>query len=308
MKFLVVGIVFVMFFLLVFIYCSFGQLVKRQFVYSAGKAKAWGYLYRPVDRSKKYPTVLFYHSNGNSGKSSGDADRLLLYGPLKFIRDGSFKPAFNVLALQASSWTFTAANMMGAIRNDTELVEMVDTSKIVLMGIGAGGSEMSKWLAADYPAKGAIFCSPVEVVGFAGRGLPSWLFLEDNDRADVKASVNSLKQYLSGERVSVYPGNFCCWNTVCNPSWKENGKSMYDWIDSVVAPKSPLVMEGANLIYTGGDNVLRIDTGGVVVVDTIGFKIVEYRLSNGEVVVPGSKFVWIFDFKNNSPSFLLPSD
>lgn len=69
-------------------------------------------------------------------------------------------------------------------------------------------------------------------------------------------------------------------------------------------PSPPLLLERAKLVYADTNNILKIDTACIVAIDTTStFRIVEYRLSTGEVIFPGSRFVWIFEFKKDESPF-----
>lgn len=286
---------------------TFSQITTQQFSYEAGK-KTWGKIYQPSDRSKKYPTIIFFHNATEAGTTAGSSDKLLIFGPLREVTLG-FRPDYNIIALQYNSWSMPAALMKQALSFDTLLKSVVDTNNVVLIGIGSGASVISDWLALGYSTRGIIPLSPLGLTTFAPKMIPMWGFYENMDKSAARPSIYKLKELLGGGRVTVYPGNHCCFNTATSRNYKEDGKSIYDFIDSIsIRPDAPVYkILNARIQYSDANGFVKIDEHAKVIVDSnaIGEFVIEYRLSTGEVIKEGSKYVWVYEFTDPIPQEVL---
>src|SRR5690349_2054114 len=44
----------------------------------------------------KYPLLIFFHGGSETGQDSGVLSRLLVHGPLKFVKNGTFPASFTI--------------------------------------------------------------------------------------------------------------------------------------------------------------------------------------------------------------------
>ncbi len=279
---------------------GFSQLEKHKFAYTTTGDSLWGYIYHPADNTKQYPAIIFFHNASEVGTTSASADKLLIQGPLKYVSSG-WQPNYIIIALQYNTWSVPAALMKTALDIDSKLKNSIDKNNVFLTGIGTGASVISDWLVAGYTTKGIIPMSPLGISSFPRKSIPLWGFYEQYDKSAAKPSVLKYQQLLGGGKITVYPGNFCCWNTVYDPAWTENGKSIYDWIDSIAPPTTTTNqyrIDSCIVFYADASNILKIDTAARLLTDTTGgnFKLHEYQLSSGEKIKYNSRFVAIWQF------------
>lgn len=212
------------------------QLVKRQFT-TVGTTKQWGYIYTPADKTKKYPVVIFCHGLGEIGSTEASVTKLINQGPVNFVNNG-WKPDYIIIAIQHHSWSFPFDRIPYVLANDPD-VKAYGNGKALITGLSAGGAIvyefMKRYNKADYayvpmsPAIGAVNTYPVGTYRV-------WGFVGNND-TQTRGALPALydMQNKIGAKVTVYNGGHCCWNNYYDPTYREDGKNIYEWAFGFVA-------------------------------------------------------------------------
>jgi len=242
-----------------------------------------GWLYLPADyqsSTKQYPVVLFYHGAGEAGTNpylmfNNGIPQLISQGmrPDNILNpvDGQ-RYSFIVLSLQHWSWS-----------PDPEWLPLqvswlkqryrIDTSRIYLTGLSAGGQEvfksivtsasLSKLVAAaapmSPPAMGNYDMSLVRIYR-----IKTWFFSGNSDPL-----TPTVQHYYAqcdsaspgSSRMYVYSGGHCCWNTCYNISWREplSGLSLWQWF-LAFRKEAPLFLKFTDFKVTDlGNKIIRID-------------------------------------------------
>jgi len=211
----------------------------------------------------KYPLLVFLHGTGESGNMDGSQLSRIYNsagagGPAYFIARNNFPESFAhpvtgvaykfiILSPQAPGWS-TSANGLKCLINDMVAKYRVDTNRIYITGLSAGGqgvmdyvshnNTVPQYLAAAMVPMSAAFPSNQSLMNVAAADeVKAWGFgsLADSHGATTSDNMNYLNNARPGSaRFTAYAGGHCCWNNFYNPNYKEviNGKSMniYEWM------------------------------------------------------------------------------
>lgn len=238
------------------------QALKQTAVYTRICAAIGGYYEcLPPDyatnTSKKYPLLVFLHGAGDMGDGSpAQLPRVLGAGTPMLIDQGSFPSTFTV-----NNQTFSFIVITPQMGSDTRNARIVDTlidyvvqkyrvdpARIYLTGTSMGGG--LSWLYAgskefaDRLAALAVVCGNTSaadglVSAVAEANTPVWAFHNDGDptvpSSYTKDWIRKLNAYSPpvnpAAKGTIYPANtHDAWTTSFNPSYRENGKNMYEWM------------------------------------------------------------------------------
>jgi len=238
--------------ILLIVSSSIKEVYAQQFL---TKIDGWNaYVHLPDDYNdslgKKYPLICFIPGTGETGTI---ASKLLTYGPSKFVADGHNmqfvvngkleKPI--VISLQPvnlwpNAWTINR-------KLDSVLARYrCDLQRINVTGLSMGGWSWDNYVDNYDPYYNSRITSIVSMSApppdntvnaislmrfYALAGGTAWFFegnldLRGNDK--IRDTMNS---YVPGSaRYTLYPGGHGGWNTFYNPTWLENGESIYTWM------------------------------------------------------------------------------
>jgi len=258
------------FFAIILIVSSNFQSVKAQQFLT--KIDGWNaYVHLPDDyndgSNRTYPLICFIPGIGECGT---DPSKLLTYGPSKYVAGGNNmqftvngkleKPI--VISLQPvsvwpSAWTINR-------KLDSVLARYrCDLQRINVTGLSMGGWSWDNYVDGYDPAFTSRITSIVSMSAppvdntvsnmrlYALAGGTMWAFEGNMDQHGLDYVRDTMNSYVPGSaRYTLYIGGHCCWNTFYNPSWVENGESIYTWMlkqkKALIAggPLSPQVNAG----------------------------------------------------------------
>jgi hypothetical protein len=209
------------------------------------------YVHLPDDYNdsvtKRYPLICFVPGVGEVGT---DPSRLLLYGPSKFIAEGHNmqftvngkleKPI--VISIQpAAAWPnpFVMNRKLDSILARYRC----DLQRINVTGLSMGGWSWTNFVDNYSPAYTNRITSIVSMSApapdngisnmrfFPQAGGTAWLIEGNMDMRGNDKVRDTMNSYVAGSaRYTLYSGGHCCWNTFYNPTWVENGESIYSWM------------------------------------------------------------------------------
>lgn len=235
--------------ILLIISSSITEVYAQQFL---TKIDGWNaYVHLPDDYNdsvgKRYPLICFIPGIGECGT---DASKLLIYGPSKFVASGHNmqfmvngkleKPI--VISLQPvdrwpGAWTINR-------KLDSVLARYrCDLQRINVTGLSMGGWSWDNYVDGYDPAFTNRITSIVSLSAppvdntvsnmrlYALAGGTLWGFEGNMDQHGLDEVVDTMNAYVAGSgRYTVYSGGHCCWNTFYNPTWVDNGESIYTWM------------------------------------------------------------------------------
>ena len=203
--------------------------------------------------TRSYPLLVYMHGAGQFGNGNTDLSLLLKDGVAQVINDKKFPGSFTVnnqsfsfIVLLPQTKSFPGA---ADIKDCIELAKKswrIDASRIYLSGLSAG-SMASCDFAADNASKIAALVPMAGVPSdysstnkcqkmVAGR-LPVWVF---HSRDDPQVNVSLAEGFVAKmaslnpsirPKLTIWPdGGHDAWTRAVNPSYKENGKNIYEWM------------------------------------------------------------------------------
>jgi len=228
------------------------------------------YVHLPDDYNdsvnKRYPLICFIPGVGEVGT---DASKLLLYGPAKFIAEGHNmqftvngkleKPI--VISIQPSA-AWPNSYVMNRKLDSILARYRCDLQRINGTGLSMGGWSWTNFVDNYSPAFTNRITSIVSMSApapnngisnmrfFPQVGGTAWLIEGNMDMRGNDKIRDTMNSYVAGSaRYTQYSGGHCCWNTFYNPTWVENGESIYTWMLKqrkalIAGPVSPQVDAG----------------------------------------------------------------
>ncbi len=200
-----------------------------------------------------YPLLVYMHGAGQIGNGNSDLSLLLKDGVAQVINDKKFPGTFTVNDKEYSFIVLMPQVKSFPLAADiTDCIELakkswrVDTNRIYLSGLSAGSmascdlaGESSSKFAALVPMAGVssdyAFTNKCQTI-VAGK-LPVWAF---HSADDPQVSVSSTKGFvdkisslgpLLPPRLTIWPnGGHDAWTRAVDPSYKENGLNIYEWM------------------------------------------------------------------------------
>ncbi|RYD92474.1 MAG: T9SS type A sorting domain-containing protein [Sphingobacteriales bacterium] len=216
------------------------------------KIDSWNaYVHLPDDyndgSNRTYPLICFIPGLGEIGT---DPSKMLTYGPSKFVAEGhpmTFmvngkleKPI--VISIQPTgAWpnAYTINKKLDSIMARFRC----DASRINVTGLSMGGwswtnlvdgyntvytNRVTSVVAMSAPEPDN-YISNMRL--YAQAGGKWWGFEGSTDYRKMDMLRDTMNRYKAGSaRYTPYVGGHCCWNTWYNPSWTENGESIYTFM------------------------------------------------------------------------------
>ena len=201
--------------------------------------------------SKKYPLILFIHGTGELGNGSSDLWMAANVGTPSLIKNKRFPPNFTsngknfsfiVLSPQFKVWP--TPGDVNAMINYAITKYRVDTSRIYVSGLSMGGgvtweyaSDYTTRVAAIAPICGASGPTNEKAQKIAQGGIAVWAFHNQDDTVVPPSNsvgyVNKINSYNPSKPalITVWPsGGHDAWSKATDPTYKENGMNMYEWL------------------------------------------------------------------------------
>ena len=203
--------------------------------------------------TKKFPLLVFIHGGAEIGNGSEEELPLVLIHsvpkrianktlPGKFTYGGKefsfivIMPQFRVRA--------TSGNVKEVMNYILERYR-VDSSRIYLSGLSQGGgvtwefagSKHGNMLAAIVPICGASWADTIAAKRIASNKVPAWAFHNNDDDLVPVSSTRRYANIINAEnppvpvRLTIWPsGGHDAWTLASDPSYREEGKNMYEWM------------------------------------------------------------------------------
>jgi hypothetical protein len=248
---------------------SIQKIYAQQFLTTVDGWNA--YVHLPDDYNdsvtKKYPLICFIPGTGECGT---DPSRLLSYGPSKFVADGHNmqfmvngkleKPI--VISLQPVNLWPSAYTINRKL--DTIFARYrCDLQRINATGLSMGGWSWDNYVDNYSPLYTNRITSIVAMSApepdntisnmkvFSQAGGKWWGFEGTQDYRKMNMVNDTLNYYRAGSaRYTSYVGGHCCWNTWYNPTYSENGESIYTFM---LKQKKPAAGNNAPQVTAGRD-------------------------------------------------------
>jgi predicted peptidase len=203
--------------------------------------------------SEKYPLLLYITGAGQFGNGSIDLPLLLKDGPAQLMEEGRFPGSFRVNNQSFSFLVMTPQfNRHPGVGDIWDCIEYarrhyrVDTARIYLSGLSIGGIvacdaaalNPSK-IAAIVPMAGVPldFANTDQCQKFAASNMPMWIFHSADDPQISVSWINAFVTKLNSFQPSLPPkktiwpnGGHDAWTRAIEPSYKENGINIYEWM------------------------------------------------------------------------------
>lgn len=236
-------------FLLSLLFCNYFFVNAQQYL---TKIDGWNaYVHLPDEYNdsiqKNYPLICFIPGLGEVGT---DASKMLIHGPSKFVAEGHNmqfmvngkleKPI--VISLQPSA-AWPGAYLINKKLDSLFARFRIDQQRVNVTGLSMGGWSWNNYVDGYSPAYTNRITSIVALSAlepdntisnmrhFAIAGGKIWGFEGNQDLRGMDKIRDTMNKYVPASvRYTVYNGGHCCWNTFYNPTWIENGESIYTWM------------------------------------------------------------------------------
>ncbi|MBC7935621.1 MAG: hypothetical protein H7Y86_09760 [Rhizobacter sp.] len=209
------------------------------------------YVHLPDDYTdsvgKRYPLICFIPGTGECGT---DPSRLLTYGPSKYVAQGHNmqfmvngkleKPI--VISLQPVN-LWPSAYTINRKLDSIFARYRCDLQRINATGLSMGGWSWDNYVDNYSPVYNSKITSIVSMSApppdngygnmkhFALAGGTMWAFEGNMDLRGLDQIRDTMNAAVpNSARYTLYTGGHCCWNNFYNPSFTENGESIYSWM------------------------------------------------------------------------------
>jgi len=205
------------------------------------------------ETTQAYPLLIYMHGAGQIGNGNNDLWMLLKDGVTKVINENKFPGSFTV-----NNQSYSLIVLMPQVKGFPQSVDVndcielakekwrVDASRIYLSGLSAGSmascdlaAEISSQIAALVPMAGVSpdYASTDKCQRIATGKLPVWVFHSEDDP---QVNVAKAKEFVSlikanspaiPPKLTIWPnGGHDAWTRAVDPSYKENGLNIYEWM------------------------------------------------------------------------------
>ena len=201
--------------------------------------------------TEKFPLLIFLHGGSELGNGTTDLAKIQntpVFSrltnrtfPARFSSDGK-DYSFIVVAPQFKKWPVSAD--VDAIVEYSIQNLRVETSRIYVMGCSMGGglaweygAAYASKVAAIVPICGASAPDLLRAQKIAAADLPVWAF---HNTDDPTVSVNNTHTYVEAVNTqnptipalkTIWPtGGHDAWTKASDPSYRENGMNVYEWM------------------------------------------------------------------------------
>lgn len=213
-------------------------------------------IYTPDNTTGKLPAVIFFPGSGESTRNVND---LYTNGPLHFIQAG-WKPSFIVIGVQPPNGVPGTPDMVeNSLDSLFNPIYRIDTTKFYLTGLSYGCATLQGFIqgqASPFHQPTAIVPMSYDITAQCGdfyaktdylcgtdlrfQDIPVWGFCGNSD-----SFLDKMKRFYDlcaaagyTEKFTTFIGGHCCWNTFYDPTYRENGMNIYDWL--LQFPTEPL--------------------------------------------------------------------
>lgn len=237
------------------------QGVQRQEKINGLNAYTWypeGY---DTAKVKRWPLILFFPGAGETGTV---ANKLLTYGPSKFIAEGKLKPNAVVISIQPTT-QWPDENTVNSAINAITKAYKVDPLDIHLTGISNGGNAIERFcLTPAYAARvQSVFpVASTEVSALYGN-VPAvaklglrWYFFCGNKDSQLGRQIElytKLKMKGAAAELQMDESGHSNFNTAYDPNFKlwDTDINIYDWM--IIGNMGPIPpIDTADLQYCVG--------------------------------------------------------
>lgn len=188
-----------------------------------------------------YTDVMVYIPG--DGQAGTNKSGLYVDGPLKFIKEGLWKP--NILTVGFQPLGPHAGPKFVQLGLEELKKKGYNLTNLSLTGLSGGAYSALTYLQGQtnpFPVKAIVSMGTVSEYGVTRvdpfKNTSVWNFVGDNDGFAYNETIafdKALKAKGYNSRITIYKGGHSGWNTFYNPTWKENGQSIYDFIVSAKA-------------------------------------------------------------------------
>jgi predicted peptidase len=204
----------------------------------------------------RYPLIIYIHGAGQFGNGIPPSlDAVFKEGIPKLLKDKTFPLNFVsggrhysfIVLMPQFARAFTTADIK-SFYDYARAHYRMDTSRIYITGFSVGGL-MTAEFGSAYPASVAAMLpmageSTSDLINKARRiargNLAVWVFHNNGDEVyDVAGARNfvtaiNMQAPAIPARLTLFPpeglGNHDAWTRACNPTYKENGLNIYEWM------------------------------------------------------------------------------
>ncbi|MFY0255799.1 hypothetical protein ACDQ55_17800 [Chitinophaga sp. 30R24] len=209
------------------------------------------YLPEHLKSGKRYPLLIAFHGKSIAGT---DVTKIFRQGVAKQMHEGKKIDAVNkidgkkyefiVMAPLATSWSLGPEHLDVAL-NDVLKRYPIDSSRIYVTGYSAGGWSVAMAVTDRHTAKriaAAVNMSPATIDDknlnsfaiTAASNIHVWYFGGTEEPVflgNCKRYADSTNKYKQGlTQLTTGDHKHCCWETYYNPSYRENGMNIYEWL------------------------------------------------------------------------------
>jgi predicted peptidase len=201
--------------------------------------------------TKRYPLLVFIHGIGELGNGTSQLSNAAAVGTPAVIKYGQLPPSFNVGGKNYSLIVLTPQFKQWPSPKDVnDMIDYavknyrIDTTRIYVSGLSMGGgvtweygAAYAKRIAAIAPICGASGPNDTRAKNIAQNGLAVWAFHNKDDGTVTYTNSEGYVNKINANnpaikaRLSLWPtGGHDAWSKATNPSYKENGMNMYEWM------------------------------------------------------------------------------
>ncbi|HVI48679.1 MAG TPA: hypothetical protein VM802_27670 [Chitinophaga sp.] len=204
-----------------------------------------------MSAGKRYPLLICLHGRSIAGN---DVTKIFRQGVARQMHEGKNIDAVNkvdgkkyefiVMAPLATSWSLGPEELNVAL-SDVIKRYPIDTTRIYITGYSAGGWSVAMAVTDKTLAKriaAAVNMSPATIdeknlKSFsvtAANKIHTWYFGGTDEPVflgNCKLYADSTNKYKPGlTRLTIGDHKHCCWEQYYNPSYRENGYNIYEWL------------------------------------------------------------------------------
>lgn len=241
-----------------------------------------------------YPLIMFFHGLGQVGSTQADLSKLNGDGLPALISKGLKVQAINpvdkklykfiVVSPQNSCCGTGPSQANYMLSQLISLGYRIDTTRIYITGLSAGGwSTMEMPLYSQAAAKRIAAIVPMSVApidtlylksfsNLKGTNLQSWFFCGNSDGflAYEKQYNDSINKYSGGgSKITTYNGGHCCWQSIYDTAYRQNGMNIYEWmlqykttaiISTGPVGTSPIIIPPPVIVTPPTTTPIKVDT------------------------------------------------
>ena len=200
--------------------------------------------------TKKYPLLIFIPGGGQIGNGASDLPLLLADGVAKLINNKTFPPSFTVdgqsysfIVLTPQLKAFPSVDDLETFIQYAKTNFRVNEARVYFGGLSIGG-QLSGDVAAAHPDQVAAILPisgesllQASATAIAHNGTPVWDFHNSGDpTVNISVSdnfiawINAANPVVAPKRTIFQSSLHDAWTKALDPSYKENGVNVYEWL------------------------------------------------------------------------------